>query len=170
MKKLLFVLALIAFASCNSSQSQMKKWVEDKIEKQATSKGQKYEASDFGTFYAIGFKENADSLAKAKGMTPMGDDDVYWKMINREGWIAGNLQENPFCDLSKVKETAVEIDNFIKEQHLTANCYFVIHKYKITDSDLGVSSNMTAGLVIGAPGEKYEGVLHCCEKSIKPNE
>ena len=55
MKKLLFVLALIAFASCNSSQSQMKKWVEDKIEKQATSKGQKYEASDFGTFYAIGF-------------------------------------------------------------------------------------------------------------------
>lgn len=169
-KGLLFATAIFFLSSCGGANSEMKKMVESKLEEQAAAKGQEYSPVDFSDFYAISFKENSDSLAKVKGMTPMGADDIYWKAVNKGGWIAGNINENPFCDLSKVKETAIEMNDFIKREGLTPNCYFVLHKYKISDKDLGAKANMVAGFVIGPPGEDFAGVLHSFSRSIPEGE
>lgn len=169
-KGLLFATTIFLLSSCGGANSEMKKMVEIKLEEQAAAKGQEYSPVDFSVFYAISFKENSDSLAKAKGMTPMGADDIYWKAVNKGGWIAGNINENPFCDLSMVKETAIELNDFIKKESLTPNCYFVLHKYKIKDKDLGAKANMVAGFVIGAPGKNFAGVLHSFKRPIPEGE
>lgn len=92
------------------------------------------------------------------------------RLLIKVGWITGNINENPFCDLSMVKETAIELNDFIKKESLTPNCYFVLHKYKIKDKDLGAKANMVAGFVIGAPGENFAGVLHSFKRPIPEGE
>ena len=54
---------------------------------------------------------------------------------------------------------------FIKENGLTANCYFVIHKFKIIDKDLGKNVEYVSGLVVAPPPYEYAGVLY---RTIKP--
>lgn len=166
MKKFLYLaFALVLFVSCNNLNSIMQNIVIQKFEQDAKSKGLEYQPIDFSEFYAIHFDEDPDSLARGKGLTPMGSDDVYWKYINKGVYISINVKDNPICNLSDIKATAIETDKFIKENGLTANCYFVIHKFKIIDKDLGKNVEYVSGLVVAPPPYEYAGVLY---RTIKP--
>lgn len=165
-KYLVIALSLLVFVSCNNANKDMQKMVMDKFEQEAKTKGQEYKPVDFSEFYAIHFDESTDSLAKSKGLTPSGNDDVYWKCMNKGAYISINVNENPFCDLSDIKATAIETDRFIKDNGLTPSCYFVIHKYKMIDKDLDKTTENVAGLVVAPPREKFAGVLHCTVRTL----